>query len=449
MLKQRRMIVTAVLLISLLAAGMVPVHANAPIELQGEIVGGRFLVPMRSIFEGLGAAVEWDGTTRTVTGIRGDTTVSLVIDNRNAVVNGEGIQLDVPAQLVANRTYVPASFVARALGADVSWDPDTRSATITMGEKVIVVYQDRPPVVALPPPGEQRRVVYSVTPAFVPEGGGQTLTLAVTVVDEEGQPMEGMHVSFFAESREEGERHGQLSAQHVETDESGRVSVTYTTLARDDQQQVSIRMTTSVVEDEWVEKDHHFVASSTASRVEGTVRNPFTGAPSPGTSINFGNESTGRRYYVEVDDWGRYSLQLPAGTYNLDIFNIDTRGASPAITQSYEGSHHRMNAMGIEWAAIPAEVTQAGSTMTLDYNNGILRGTISGRSSGEMAIIPEGSGGLIQDRTVLAKIAPDGSFVIPLPPGNYSLFMGGANPFMRNVSVAGGQSNDLGTVSVN
>ncbi len=81
-------------------------------ELDGEIVGGRFLVPMRSIFEGLGATVQWEGETRTVTGKKGDTTVTLIIDRKFADVNGSIIRLDVPAQIVNDRTYVPARLLA-------------------------------------------------------------------------------------------------------------------------------------------------------------------------------------------------------------------------------------------------------------------------------------------------------------------------------------------------
>ncbi len=60
-----------------------------PVNLEGINVSGRFLVPMRSIFENLGATVDWDGTTRTVTGIKDEIEVKLVIDDINAYVNGE------------------------------------------------------------------------------------------------------------------------------------------------------------------------------------------------------------------------------------------------------------------------------------------------------------------------------------------------------------------------
>ena len=118
----------------------VPVKASE-VTLQGEIVGGRFLVPMRGIFEALGAVVDWDGEARTVTGTKGDITVKLSIDSKMASVNGKTMELDVPATIIDARTFVPTRFVGESLGANVDWDGDTRVATITQGHVVIRVYE--------------------------------------------------------------------------------------------------------------------------------------------------------------------------------------------------------------------------------------------------------------------------------------------------------------------
>lgn len=93
-------------------------------------VGGRTLVPVRAIFEALGAAVEWDAATRTATGASADATVIMQIDNRTAYVNGEAKTLDVPAQLINGRTMVPARFISEALGYDVTWYQPTQTAAI-------------------------------------------------------------------------------------------------------------------------------------------------------------------------------------------------------------------------------------------------------------------------------------------------------------------------------
>ena len=56
------------------------------------IVDSRTLVPMRGIFEALGAEIAWDDASKTVTGKKGDVTVSLQIGNTVANVNGNGIE---------------------------------------------------------------------------------------------------------------------------------------------------------------------------------------------------------------------------------------------------------------------------------------------------------------------------------------------------------------------
>lgn len=94
------------------------------------IVDNRTLVPVRAIFESLGATVEWDDSTRTATGTTADTVVVIQIDNSTAYVNGEERTLDVPAQIINNRTMVPARFVSEALGCDVTWDAKTQTAAV-------------------------------------------------------------------------------------------------------------------------------------------------------------------------------------------------------------------------------------------------------------------------------------------------------------------------------
>lgn len=105
------------------------------------VVDGRTLVPVRAIFEAIGAVVEWDNDTRTATGVRGDTTVTIQIDNTIAYVNGESRTLDVPAQIINNRTMVPARFISESMGCDVTWYQKTQTAAVadTMkGQKIYV-----------------------------------------------------------------------------------------------------------------------------------------------------------------------------------------------------------------------------------------------------------------------------------------------------------------------
>ena len=95
------------------------------------IIDGRTLVPLRAIFEALGATVDWNGNTQTVTSKKGSTSISLSIDSNSMYKNGKAVTLDVPAQLINDRTLVPARAVAEAFGCDVDWDDTTKTITIT------------------------------------------------------------------------------------------------------------------------------------------------------------------------------------------------------------------------------------------------------------------------------------------------------------------------------
>jgi hypothetical protein len=86
---------------------------------------------MRTIFEALGAEITWDGTTRTVTATKDDTTIALTIGSTTATVNGRAETLDQPAVIVGSRTLVPLRFVGEALGVTVNWDGATRTVSIT------------------------------------------------------------------------------------------------------------------------------------------------------------------------------------------------------------------------------------------------------------------------------------------------------------------------------
>lgn len=95
---------------------------------------GRTLVPVRGIFEEIGATVHYEARDRSITIRKGGNTVVLTVNKRQAYVNGELVELDVPAQLIHSRTLVPVRFISEAIGATVHWE----QATKTVG----IVYQD-------------------------------------------------------------------------------------------------------------------------------------------------------------------------------------------------------------------------------------------------------------------------------------------------------------------
>lgn len=92
----------------------------------------RTLVPMRAIFEALGAAVEWDDEKRTVISYDpvSDVSVTMQIDSNRMFVGETEVTLDVPARIVNNRTVVPVRAIAEGMNSVVGWDEATRTVTV-------------------------------------------------------------------------------------------------------------------------------------------------------------------------------------------------------------------------------------------------------------------------------------------------------------------------------
>jgi len=91
---------------------------------------GRTLVPLRAIFEAMGADVSWDQESQTATAVKGDTVVALKIGSITPTINGQVKPLEVPAKIVNGRTLAPLRFVGEAFGGIVGWEPTTQKITI-------------------------------------------------------------------------------------------------------------------------------------------------------------------------------------------------------------------------------------------------------------------------------------------------------------------------------
>ncbi|MBC8102060.1 MAG: hypothetical protein H7Z41_05680 [Cytophagales bacterium] len=133
---------------------------QSPVEQEGTI-----LVPLRGVFERLGAGVQFAAATKTITAVRGATTVTLRLGDPNAFVNGSARPLAVLPQVLGGTTLVPLRFVSEALGARVAWRRELRTVAITTGA---------PTANELPMPPGTGPVLGTVTGLF-PESGSLTL----------------------------------------------------------------------------------------------------------------------------------------------------------------------------------------------------------------------------------------------------------------------------------
>lgn len=107
------------------------VNGDEPtLEVNPFIKDGSTLVPFRAISEALKAEVKWNPEERSVTVTRDGVSVKLFIDSTTALVDGKEVTLEVPATIVEGNTVVPVRFISESLKATVKWEDETKSVVI-------------------------------------------------------------------------------------------------------------------------------------------------------------------------------------------------------------------------------------------------------------------------------------------------------------------------------
>ena len=99
------------------------------------IENGATRVPMRKIFESLGATVDYNADTKTITAKKDNTVIELVTGASTAKIDGKETPLTASVENKNGSTMVPLRFVSEALGADVLWDGENKIITINLAEK--------------------------------------------------------------------------------------------------------------------------------------------------------------------------------------------------------------------------------------------------------------------------------------------------------------------------
>ena len=119
-----------------LAADGVSVFVNdRPISADAFIQDDSTYVPLRAVSEALGAKVDWDEATRTALAVKGDVKISITIDSAELMKNSKAVALDAPARLIGGRTLVPVRAVSEGMGAKVDWDEASRMVQIVTSEE--------------------------------------------------------------------------------------------------------------------------------------------------------------------------------------------------------------------------------------------------------------------------------------------------------------------------
>jgi len=95
------------------------------------VIENRTIVPARAIAEALGATVTWSSTDQAATITLNETEIVIKAGDTYATVNGESVELDVPAQIFNNRMFLPIRFISEQLGTTVTWDDSSKTINIT------------------------------------------------------------------------------------------------------------------------------------------------------------------------------------------------------------------------------------------------------------------------------------------------------------------------------
>lgn len=99
-------------------------------DVKPTIKSGTTLVPVRAISQALGAMIEWDEDTRTVTIKKDNTIINISIDSKTMYVDSNTVTLNHPAVIIGGRTLVPVRAISEAFGCLVGWDGNTKQVSV-------------------------------------------------------------------------------------------------------------------------------------------------------------------------------------------------------------------------------------------------------------------------------------------------------------------------------
>ncbi|MGD9567616.1 MAG: beta-propeller domain-containing protein [Sedimentibacter sp.] len=120
-------------------SSMVNVYVNnekVEFDVNPIIENGRTLVPLRGVFEKLGAAVDWNKGISEVVIKDTYNEIEMILGKDKVMVNGEIKLIDVPTKMINSRTFAPLRFISENLGHEVKWDQATNSVYITRNNSI-------------------------------------------------------------------------------------------------------------------------------------------------------------------------------------------------------------------------------------------------------------------------------------------------------------------------
>jgi len=133
------------------------------------VKGGQIYVPLRSMFEQMGATVTASADGRTITATKPAASVVVTLGKAEVLINGEARPLDVPPMLYRGIVLVPVRVISEALGAYVQWLPERHVVVVRyLSEPAPAPTVQPTPVPTLAPVIPVAPIVPTPTPTAVP-----------------------------------------------------------------------------------------------------------------------------------------------------------------------------------------------------------------------------------------------------------------------------------------
>lgn len=129
------------------------VYTKPDVLKQGRVLaalvkGGTLLIPLRSMFEQMGATVSYDAGSKTATVSKPGSEVKVTVGKPEVLINGESRPLDVPPIIYQGNVLVPVRVISEGMGAYVQWVPDRHLVVV----RYIPATPPPPPATEAPPP---------------------------------------------------------------------------------------------------------------------------------------------------------------------------------------------------------------------------------------------------------------------------------------------------------
>ncbi|MGB8519856.1 MAG: copper amine oxidase N-terminal domain-containing protein [Candidatus Tumulicola sp.] len=129
------------------------VYTKPDVLKQGRVLaalvkGGTILIPLRSMFEQMGATVSYDAGSQTATVSKPGAEIKVTVGKPEVLINGESRPLDVPPMMYQGNMLVPVRVISETMGAYVLWVPDKHLVVV----RYIPATPPPPPPASAPPP---------------------------------------------------------------------------------------------------------------------------------------------------------------------------------------------------------------------------------------------------------------------------------------------------------